>query len=146
MRDDYNSHSLAWEILDSQWKTNKLLSDWLLWSCAICKKLEGLPYDLPPPPDSPACRVIHHLCIAMGIDSPGPLYAWELIDRSIQETIIDARFNSHKIFEIVIITSLIHLQELYIIKLFYIFYMLYWGHCAFYKMSKNYVALLPVIW
>ena len=36
------------------------------------------------------------------------------------------------------------LEELYVIALFYMFYVLYWGHCAFYEIlliAKNRIAL-----
>ena len=54
----------------------------ILCSCVVCKKLEGLPYDLPPPPDFPACGVSDDPPFAhIGVYFAGPLYVQESTDR-----------------------------------------------------------------
>ena len=54
----------------------------ILHSCVVCKKLEGLPYDSPPPPDLPACRVSEDPPFThTGLDFAGPLYVQESTDR-----------------------------------------------------------------
>ena len=54
----------------------------ILRSCVVCKKLEGLPYASPCPPDLPACRVSDDLPFAhTGLDFAGPLYVQESTDR-----------------------------------------------------------------
>ena len=54
----------------------------ILRSCFVCKRLEGLPYNSPLPPDLPACRVSDDPPFAhTGLDFAGPLYVQELVDR-----------------------------------------------------------------
>ena len=54
----------------------------ILRSCVVCKKLEGLPYASPCPPDLPACRVSDDPPFAhTGLDFAGPLYVQESTDR-----------------------------------------------------------------
>ena len=56
----------------------------ILRSCVVCKKLEGLPYDSPPSPDLPACRVSDDPPFAhTGVDFAGPLYVQESTDREL---------------------------------------------------------------
>ena len=50
----------------------------ILCKCVICKKLEGRPYDLPPSPDLPTCRVSDDPLFAhTGMDFAGLLYIKE---------------------------------------------------------------------
>ena len=54
----------------------------ILRSCVVCRKLEGLPYASPCPPDLPACRVSDDPPFAhTGLDFAGPLYVQESTDR-----------------------------------------------------------------
>lgn len=47
----------------------------ILHLCIVCRKLEGLPYDSPHPPDLPTCKVSDDPPFAhTGIDFAGPLY------------------------------------------------------------------------
>ena len=47
----------------------------ILRSCVVCKKLEGRPYDSPPFPDLPTCRMPDDPPFAhTGLDFAGPLY------------------------------------------------------------------------
>ena len=54
----------------------------ILRSCVVCKKLEGLPYASPCPPDLPASRVSDDPPFAhTDLDFAGPLYVQESTDR-----------------------------------------------------------------
>jgi len=54
----------------------------ILRSCVTCKKLEGLPYDSPPSPDLPTCRVSDDPPFAhTGLDFAGPLYIRGPVDK-----------------------------------------------------------------
>ena len=54
----------------------------ILRSCVVCKKLEGLPYASPCPPNLPAYRVSDDPPFAhTGLDFAGPLYVQESTDR-----------------------------------------------------------------
>ena len=47
----------------------------ILHLCVVCKRLEGLPYDAPPPPDLPAIRVSDDPpFVHTGLDFAGPLH------------------------------------------------------------------------
>ena len=60
----------------------------ILRKCVVCKRLEGRPYDLPPLPDLPACRVSDDLPFAhTGLDFAGSLYVQESPDRNCKDSI-----------------------------------------------------------